>query len=601
MGVLRMYLKENSRELYESLERSWETAFDTWLPAVPPNLDTYNSFPHLRNLEVYADKIAVALKKYRRVKGEFLSPLETYILLASILFHDIGKAKGGKDHGKSSGEIIRSTWGLLGIPNEELAYSISRICIFHDYDPKDAAEKITDLTSSVVDPFGNIRERRIAVLLMLVDHIDGSFIRIVPDFIRNAEDKEILGAFRKKIRGIDVDIEGGMVKVVLGEDVWSSGKDGREDNVCYKVNEEICIDKLYVNEKIKGKIREIYEKEQNFLIYKKDSKPHYFLERFNQVEIEEKSKDLLDRLFRDNNLFYILGLKKKDKNLIQLIDLFVILKIFHINKYLPEETTIEKTKLRFAAISKQTGNSTPEYDPKEDLSRFNNLLQNSIINNTDKKTTNNEIKLGLITLVDEIKQIINNIDNLKDTVQLPDESLLATLLGNTLENVKALQPIKSTLASIGLPIRGWLLEYKDHLYNYLGNETFEPIFTKEYLIHASRCMWDLSTRIFGHGELTYETLAAEMREPDIGKVRRAVRRIAIVPMPPDKEEKNTGTEQPDEEKNKSTDTLPIWFSDTGWKWNLNRKEGDDKCICMNLAILEDKIGQLEEPGDKHAG
>ena len=106
MGYMRDFLKDNSRVLYESLEKSWETAFDTWLPAVNSNLDTYNSYPHLRNLEVYADKVADAWKKYHK-KDEFLSPLETYILLASILFHDIGKSRGGSDHGINSGKIIK--------------------------------------------------------------------------------------------------------------------------------------------------------------------------------------------------------------------------------------------------------------------------------------------------------------------------------------------------------------------------------------------------------------------------------------------------------------------------------------------------------------
>jgi hypothetical protein len=115
----------------------------------------------------------------------------------------------------------------------------------------------------------------------------------------------------------------------------------------------------------------------------------------------------------------------------------------------------------------------------------------------------------------------------------PQDILLAIILGNCRESAVALRSIREILWSMGLPVKAWLVERKEHLYNDLGNETHEPAFSKEDLIWMVDCMWRLTTHIPPGGSIfSYEALAAEANEPDVGKTRRIVERLRIVASPP---------------------------------------------------------------------
>ena len=108
------------------------------------------------------------------------------------------------------------------------------------------------------------------------------------------------------------------------------------------------------------------------------------------------------------------------------------------------------------------------------------------------------------------------------------EWLLSVLLCNTRENAVALRAIRQTLWTMGLPVKAWLLEWKEHLFNEFGNETYEPIFSVEDLRGTARSMVKLSTSTVGQGGIRYDTLAAEIREPNVNKARRMVQRIGVV-------------------------------------------------------------------------
>jgi len=45
--TLREELKSQNPVLYSAFERSLEIAMTQWLPNVPPNMDSYNSYPHI--------------------------------------------------------------------------------------------------------------------------------------------------------------------------------------------------------------------------------------------------------------------------------------------------------------------------------------------------------------------------------------------------------------------------------------------------------------------------------------------------------------------------------------------------------------------------
>ena len=70
MASLRDQLRENQPELFEAFLRSWQIAQNEWLPALAPSSDSFNSYPHLRNLEGYLDHVAV---EYDALHGDPLS------------------------------------------------------------------------------------------------------------------------------------------------------------------------------------------------------------------------------------------------------------------------------------------------------------------------------------------------------------------------------------------------------------------------------------------------------------------------------------------------------------------------------------------------
>ncbi|HTX92779.1 MAG TPA: hypothetical protein VMC09_16330, partial [Anaerolineales bacterium] len=177
MNVLRERLKNESPELFQALERSWEIAWNEWLPAMGVNRDSYNSFPHLKNLEAYFDQVITSFETVAVAGSEpFISPTEIYILLSAILFHDIGRVPASGDaHAKESRDIIIKQWNGLGIQSIELARSIAEICGCHDCAPSEWETETKSLNNVVIDPYGEVRERFLACLLVLIDHLDGAF------------------------------------------------------------------------------------------------------------------------------------------------------------------------------------------------------------------------------------------------------------------------------------------------------------------------------------------------------------------------------------------------------------------------------------------
>ena len=123
MNTLRALLKAQHPELSEALERSWKIALEQWLPAISPSSSSFNSYPHLRNVEACLDGIVNAFTPHSAdASACFLNPLEIYVLLASILFHDIGrvgeeaaiKSKSPLKHAVFSRQTIVSSFAQLG-------------------------------------------------------------------------------------------------------------------------------------------------------------------------------------------------------------------------------------------------------------------------------------------------------------------------------------------------------------------------------------------------------------------------------------------------------------------------------------------------------
>lgn len=107
MGYLRKRLSETIPALADALERSWAIVIDEWLPAMSPQMDSYNAYPHLRNHEKHLERIWFAYEEHHGASAPLLlSPIEIYVLLSSGLFHDIGRTLTGANHGDASQVII---------------------------------------------------------------------------------------------------------------------------------------------------------------------------------------------------------------------------------------------------------------------------------------------------------------------------------------------------------------------------------------------------------------------------------------------------------------------------------------------------------------
>jgi hypothetical protein len=145
-----------------------------------------------------------------------------------------------------------------------------------------------------------------------------------------------------------------------------------------------------------------------------------------------------------------------------------------------------------------------------------------------------------------------------------DTVALGAVMSDVKRNAKTLRQIASELAGIGLPLHAWLIEYKDHLYTHDGRETFEPVFDRAYLRRICDCMEELTKGVLGQSEFTYETLAAGVRDPDANRVKMAVRRLSIITqdMKPRSDVMATG----------ELAEGAIWYGEQLWRWNIEKSD-----------------------------
>ncbi|MBN2441479.1 MAG: hypothetical protein JXJ04_09030, partial [Spirochaetales bacterium] len=182
------------------------------------------------------------------------------------------------------------------------------------------------------------------------------------------------------------------------------------------------------------------------------------------------------------------------------------------------------------------------------------------------------------------------VDRKESEKSWPPNAILTMLMGHIRENTEILEDIKNNLIALGIPFYAWVIDYEGHLYNRIGQETYEPIFHTEYLKDVAKAMWQLSKGIFGKSFFTYENLADEMRESDIELIKLALRRISIIIN--DKEILTDSGEKKQE---------AVLAGDFNWKWivtNGNENSEKNECVCMSLKDVIEIIENLGEPDVK---
>jgi len=470
-STLRMRLQNEAPDLYAHLMRSWDIALAEWLHAIEGKAGSSNSYPHVRNVELHVDQI---VHDFLNDGGRGLlplSPLEVYLLLSAVLFHDIGKvphlrkpanevpigvttpgsSSSAKpvepSHGEKSKRIIVGSYSNLGIPSGDFADIIARLS--YDHDPTKG--KLTPLHTTVLEPYGEVRQDLLGALLTLADCMDASRTRVLPDYL--ADPKQLSGAaqFRQIIRGVYADPVCKMVRTVLTPEPEASPQTSVPAGVEYTL-----------------KFPEKKEKD-----YKK-----------------------LGRAWRDIRKSLKIGAKpvagKRRRNT-KLRNMGVFGKLV-------------KKSLKDASRPHLLADT----EPVRKIPLLRQLLASGLVQ--------------VEPISDEARErVAANVSiafSRKDWAAV----VISDLRGMSEKTTRAF----STLRASGVPLLGWVIEEGEHLFNSAGVETYEPIFFEGYLVDLVQHMWDLSTTIFGTAEFLYEDLAAHMGETDVMKVKSAVRRVRIV-------------------------------------------------------------------------
>lgn len=236
MKTMETELERQDGELYAMYLRSMEIAERQWMPNIVPNKDSYNSYPHIKEVMRHIDRLL-----YEEECSFSLNCSELYILLCAILMHDIGKGAPKapsdkdrvRDHAFDSYRIILTHWTALGLPTKKVAEIVADICRFHDCpDQVEMEELYTKYYIDLVQRTEPIRGRFLGALLYLGDHMDNRFTRTVPPFFKDPEPLEVVGNFRSKIADVRLDRQYKMVREIL-------------DRTCFEAKDILGIQTLH--------------------------------------------------------------------------------------------------------------------------------------------------------------------------------------------------------------------------------------------------------------------------------------------------------------------------------------------------------------------
>jgi len=588
IGLLRSRLREAHPALYRHFERSWEIALDAWLPAIGVNLGSLNSYPHLRNIENHLDQILQSFESLPNTAyTERLSPMEIYMLLSVVLFHDFGRTQSDtKEAGHNAQKLLRDWYAHLGIPSLEIARSLGRICAFHHPSEDEPYPVLArNLSEIVIDPYGKVREPFLAALLTLADHMDAAFTRTLPLYVAGPEEIDPVGLFRRHILGVYVDPFARLVRTVLVSEEKKENDDAQ--------NEET------------GK-KEAKEKRSRYIV------------RLNKARVKEW-KDLLgvtedksDEAFSMcEDLFWqnIRWSRKWNPDKIQK----GVKKATGIELRAIEAIDLERGRVTRGQLEQRLNNITKNANGK--LSKeIKNWRKNDLV--AQLTPLDRFLGFGLIHLERVPRK---SRERQQRGFILPPNAPITLVLGDMHENCEMLPEIGKMLAANGIYVAAWVVEHKEHLYNEMGYETYEPIFDGDYLKRVADGMWKLSGQVFGVSQFSYEDLAAHIGEPIVEKVCRAVRRIAIVtnalPWKDDASKHIARHQRPYTGSSVGTRMLPVTLvrragcgavrqeepaegaiqaANVHWEWRIGR-DTNGYCQCVSRKEVCDKIDTLEPP------
>jgi len=493
--TVREQLRAEDPFLHEALERSWRIAHENWLPAIGTSHGSHNAYPHLHNMELRLNDLAEAFGGGERRPAFRLSPAETYLLLAAILFHDIGrgsKKHPDPDHALGSYDILigdgAERWATYGIPDHTLAHIIAKLSLHHA--PTKGSEKQHPLSERTVDPFGRVRENGLLAVLVLLDQLDASYRRVIPPEMGTG-----VKGFRTRVQGVQLDQEARLVRSVI------AGFEGDD------------------------------EEAQQPRPLKTPRKLEYFASGSSYAEWRA---DEALRYAEDSGQPFPQGAAEYIR-----------------------------------AVGKARECSCP--DDTDSALRHLNEEQRAAIREV----------VAAIALTCAVAE---GGGPFPEDRQLTECEKLAVLQRDLRSSAAKLQRFHTDLYSMGITLDDWLLELDEHLFTETGHETWEPIFDLSYLRRVASEMWKLSGQIFGRATFTYDTLAAAVREPDVARIRQAVKRLSILTddLPLMK------CESEESESRGALEAHDLW-----WRW---RVEGESRrhCRCVRFEKVRQRLETLDE-------
>ena len=210
--------------LFAAFKRTEEVAINHWYPGMAQSNGSVNSYPHVQGiinqLSLVIDHPQCAIT---------LTDVELYLLLTSILLHDIGKVKQKENHGAGSRDLIRKHWAELKIENEQIQYIIQNICYLHDRNKNDFQGAYLRLpVDEYIDRYGKVRPRLLGALLYLGDHMDNSYTRTISE--------EFTNHFRKNVLGVHFQPEQQLITTVIHPEAFLHLPEDDEKKILYSLD-----------------------------------------------------------------------------------------------------------------------------------------------------------------------------------------------------------------------------------------------------------------------------------------------------------------------------------------------------------------------------
>lgn len=216
-------------------------AEDEWVHLLKPDHGSHSGLIHLRNVERDADKlIPLPLK-------ECFSDGEIFVLLASVLLHDLGRilpdrerstdpnepefcllaqspgtpcndkrrnVKEQKTHACRSCYLIREQWPHFGLPDEQVAQLCAVVTFCHQLDGRPDPNSecygqqacAHDFANTSLEPYGPIRVPLLAAVLRIADETEDSWTRAVRQHWYEhfkSRPNEMYKAFRRDVADVE--------------------------------------------------------------------------------------------------------------------------------------------------------------------------------------------------------------------------------------------------------------------------------------------------------------------------------------------------------------------------------------------------------------